>query len=47
MAVDYLVYYKNSKCSRFNSKYLDLPIEVEDVFTQYWLNQACLNVSSP
>ena len=45
MNVDYFVYYKSSKCSRFNSKCLHLPIKVEDVFTQYRLNKACLNVS--
>ena len=28
------------KCSRFNSKYLHQSIKVEDVFSQYWLNEA-------
>ena len=47
MTVDYYVYYESSKCCRFNSKYLYLLIKVEDVFTQYWLNKACLNFSHP
>ena len=32
ITVDYFLYYKSSKCSRFNSKYLHLPIKLEDVF---------------
>ena len=47
MTVDYFVHYISSKCSRFKSKYLHLLIKVEEVFTQYWLNKACLNVSHP
>ena len=45
MTIDCFAYYKSSKCSRFDSNYLHLPIKVEDVFTQYWLRKACLNVS--
>ena len=40
-------YYKSSKCSRFNSKCLHLSIKVEDVSSQYLLNEACLNVPHP
>ena len=47
MTVDCFVHYKSSKFSRLNSKYLQLSIKVEDVFSQYWLNEACLNVSHP
>ena len=32
ITVDYFLYYKSSKCSRFNSKYSHLPIKLEDVF---------------
>ena len=32
MTVDCFAHYKSSKCSRFNSKYLHLPLKVEDVF---------------
>ena len=32
ITIDYFLNYKSSKCSRFNSKYLYLPIKVEDVF---------------
>ena len=42
--VDYFLYYKSPKCSDL-TKYLHLPIKVEDVFTQHWLSKACLNVS--
>ena len=47
MTVHCFAYHKSSECSRFNSKYLHLPITLEDVYTQYWLNKACLNVSHP
>ena len=40
LTVDYLVYYKSLKYSRFNSKCLHLHIKVEDIFTQYWLKQS-------
>ena len=32
ITVDYFLYYKSSKCSRFDSKYLHLTIKVEYVF---------------
>ena len=47
MTVDYFACYKSSKCSRFNSKYLHLPVEVEDVFTQYWLKQSMFKCLTP
>ena len=46
-AVDYFVYYKSSKYSRFNAKCLHLPKTVEDIFTQYWLKQSVLKFSHP
>ena len=47
MTVDCFAYCKSSRCSRLKSNYLHLPIILEDVFFQYWLNEACLNVSHP
>ena len=32
MTVDCFAYYESSKCSRFNSKYLHLPVKVKDAF---------------
>ena len=32
ITADYFLYYKSSKCFRFISKYLHLPMKVEDVF---------------
>ena len=45
MTVYYFAYSKSSKSSRFNSKYLHQSVKVEEAFYQYWLNEACLNVS--
>ena len=40
MTVDRFASYKNSKCSRFNSKYLCPSTEAVNAFSQDWSNEA-------
>ena len=47
ITVDYFLYYKSSKCSRFNSKYLHLPIKMEDVFYSVLAKQSMFKCLTP
>ena len=47
MTVDYFLYYKSSKCSRFNSKYLHLPIKMEDAFYSVLAKQSMFKCLTP
>ena len=47
ITVDYFLYYKSSKCSRFNSKYLHLPIKMEDAFYSVLAKQSMFKCLTP
>ena len=47
MTVDDFLNYKSSKCSSFNSKYLHLPMKVEDVFYSVLAKQSMFKCLTP
>ena len=47
ITVDYFLYYESSKRSRFNSKYLHLPIKVEEVFYSVLAKQSMFKCLIP
>ena len=47
MTVDYFLYYKSSKRSRFSPKYLHLPIKMEDIFYSVLAKQSMFKCLTP
>ena len=47
ITADYFLYYKSSKCFRFISKYLHLPMKVEDVFDSALAKQSMFKCLTP